>query len=126
MYVAEFQGIFRDAYDPVSKSISCIVAQFNDPLDASKDNTEFYIHPAKPQSLVIRAATDIGDLEWGYLPYGGPFWCNAAHPIELLLQAIHRYAINIFTSTEETNGAWFQRYIVPHLCRYLYQPLRVD
>jgi hypothetical protein len=41
-----------------------------------------------------------------YLPYGGKYWCDDLYPIELQAQAISRYNINIYTSTEDMDGDW--------------------
>jgi hypothetical protein len=56
-----------------------MVACFNDPLDASKDNAEFFVHSSKPHLLTVLATKDVAGGSFGYLPYGGSFWCNTAY-----------------------------------------------
>jgi hypothetical protein len=53
VYAVDFQGLARDAYDPASDSVSCTVACFNDLLDSSLDNVEFYVHPLRPHLLTV-------------------------------------------------------------------------
>ena len=76
-YEVEFQGLVREAYDPALGDISCIVARFNDPLDSTIDNLEFYRPPLRPYQLKVRAIKDINPGDYGYLPYGASFWCIA-------------------------------------------------
>ena len=76
-YAVEFNGLVRDAFDPDTGDISCIVAQLNDPLDPNLDNTELFIHPLRPNLLTVRTTKDIKDGDFGYLPYGASFWCNS-------------------------------------------------
>jgi hypothetical protein len=97
LYAVEFNGLYRDAYDPITQNISSLVARFNDPLDVSLDNSEFFIHKDKSHLLTVRATKDIDSGSFGFLPYGGPFWCNAAYPLDLLVRAVKRYSINIYT-----------------------------
>ena len=40
-YVDGDIDISKDAWDPITNTVSCPVARLNDPLDATKDNTEF-------------------------------------------------------------------------------------
>ena len=98
--------IRRDAWDPKTKSVSCPVARLNDPLDETKDNTEFYVHPTKTTILLVRTTKFVIADSWGYLPYGGPYWCDPQHSLDLHLRAIRRYSINIYTSTDSTDGNW--------------------
>ena len=67
----------RNAYDSNTGEVSCIVARFNDPLDSSLDNSEFYLHPLRPNLLSVRATNNIKDGDFGYIPYGAYFWCNS-------------------------------------------------
>ena len=106
MYAVEFNGLYRDAYDPSTQTISSLVACFNDPLDMSRDNSEFFIHKDKAHLLTVRATKDIISGSFGFLPYGGPFWCNAAYPLDTLVRAVKRYCINIYASSTETTGDW--------------------
>jgi hypothetical protein len=73
LYAVEFNGLYRDAYDPITQNISSLVARFNDPLDVSRDNSEFFIHKDKSHLLTVRATKDIDSGSFGFLPYGGPF-----------------------------------------------------
>ena len=38
VYAVEFQGLYRDAYDPSTDNVCSLVACFIDPLDQTKDN----------------------------------------------------------------------------------------
>jgi hypothetical protein len=77
-------------------------------MDVDKDNAKFAIHPMYPTRLLMIASADIpGTTESHgpiYNPYGGYYWCDDIHPLELLVQAIRRYNIDIHTSTEDTQG----------------------
>jgi hypothetical protein len=106
VYAVDFEGLARDAYDPATGSVSCTVARFNDPLDSTLDNAEFYVHPLRPHILTVRASKDIQGGEFGYLPYGAPYWCDPAYSLDPLAQAVRRYFIDIHTSTEATDGDW--------------------
>ena len=103
-YAVEFQGLVRDAYDPNTGEVSCTVARFNDPLDSSLDNSEFYVHPLQPNLLTVRATKAINDGEYGYIPYRAYFWCNSKYSFATLTKAINRYNVDIHTSTESTDG----------------------
>ena len=106
MYAVEYQGLYRDAYDPITQNVHSLVAFFNDPLDESLDNSEFFVHKDKSHLLTVRATKDIPNESFGCLPYGGSFWCNAIYPLETLIRAIQRYSINIYNSTIRNTGDW--------------------
>ena len=76
------------------------------PLDVSRANSKFLIHKDKAHLLTVRATKDIDSGSFGFLPYGGPFWCNAAYPLDTLVRAVKRYCIIIYTSSAETTGDW--------------------
>ena len=105
-YVDGDIDISKDAWDPITNTVSCPVARLNDPLDETKDNTEFFVHPLKPSILLVRTTTPVLANDWGYLPYGGSYWCDPQYGLDLHLRAIRRYSINIHTSTESTDGDW--------------------
>ena len=106
VHAVELESLYRDAYDPATDNLCSLVACFNDPLDETKDNSEFIIHGDKAHLLTVRATTDILDGTFGYSPYGGSYWCNSIYSVETLVRAILRYSINIYTSTTESNGDW--------------------
>ena len=106
VYAVEAHGLVRDAYDPNTGDVSCMVARFNDPLDSSLDNSEFHVHPLRPHLLTVRASKDINAGDFGYIPYGAYFWCNHRYSIDTLAKAIRRYNIDIHDSTEATDGNW--------------------
>ena len=79
-------------------------------MDPTKDNATLGVNPNFPMSLLFIATQDI-DADPAntlpiYLPYGGKYWCDDVYPIDLQAQAIRRYNINIYTSTEDMDGDW--------------------
>jgi hypothetical protein len=79
-------------------------------MDPTKDNATLGVNSNFPMTLLFIATKDINadpsnELPIN-LPYGGKYWCDDKYPIELQAQAIRRYQINIYTSTEDTDGDW--------------------
>ena len=117
-YAVQHEGLYRDAYDTATRKPCCKVAYANDALDVTKDNLELYTHHLFPDRLVVRTTKPIPAHAWGYMPYGGLFWCDDRHPIDILIQAIRRYEIDIHTSTQDTNGDWRKLTAYRTLCTY--------
>ena len=113
-YSISFNGLYRDALDTTTGAPCCKLAHANDALDPTKDNLFPAIHKTRPHVLLIIASRDIQD-EWGYLPYGGYFWCDDKYDLPLLISAIKRYSIDIFSSTDTTDGDWGSLKIFPTL-----------
>ena len=109
-YAVEHNGLVRDAWNPDLNKPCCKLAYSNDSMDPTKDNATLGVNPNFPMSLLFIATQDI-DADPAntlpiYLPYGGKYWCDDVYPIELQAQAIRRYNINIYTSTEDMDGDW--------------------
>jgi len=109
-YAVEHNGLVRDAWNPDLNQPCCKLAYSNDSMDPAKDNATLGVNPNFPMSLLFIATQDI-DADPAhtlpiYLPYGGKYWCDDIYPIELQAQAIRRYSIDIYTSTEDTDGDW--------------------
>ena len=117
-YAVQHEGLFRDAYDTATGKPCCKVAYANDALDITKDNLELYIHNLFPDRLVVRTTKKIAANSWGYMPYGGLFWCDDRHPLEVLVRAIRRYNIDIHESSHDTYGKWNQLAAYNRLCTY--------
>ena len=113
-YAITYNGLYRDAFDARTGAPRCKLAYANDALDQTKDNLIPAVEHIRPNVIFIKASRDIQD-EWGYLPYGGYFWCDDKYPLSLLVQVIHRYNINIYTSTDSTDGDWRNLRIFPTL-----------
>jgi hypothetical protein len=79
-------------------------------MDSTKDNATLGVNSNFPMTLLFIATKDINADPTNELPinlpYGGKDWCDDKYPIELHAQAIRRYQINIYTSTEDTDGDW--------------------
>ena len=109
-YAVEHNGLVRDAWNPVLKKPCCKLGYSNDSMDPTKDNATLGVNPNFPMTLLFIATRDIDADPTNtlpiYLPYGGKYWCDDKYPIELQAQAIRRYHINIYTSTEDTDGDW--------------------
>ena len=125
-YAVEHNGLVRDAWDPINRRPCCKVASANDCMDKDKDNAKLGINENFPLTLLMIATTDIpGTLEHPvpiYLPYGGPFWCDNSHSTQLHIMAIRRYAIDIHTSTDETDGDWTMLHDYEQLCQIFPRP----
>ena len=109
-YAVEHNGLVRDAWNPDLNKPCCKLAYSNDSMDPNKDNATLGVNPNFPMSLLFIATQDI-DADPAnplpiYLPYGGKYWCDDLYPVELQEQAIRRYSINIYTSTEDIDGDW--------------------
>ena len=119
-YAIEYEGLVRDAWDPILRKPCCKVAQANDACDATKDNATLGINPNFPMTLLMLASKDIPGQQTSptpiYLPHGAIFWCDDRHPIQLHLAAIRRYNIDIHTSTEDTDGDWRALHNYEQLC----------
>ena len=89
VYAVEFEGLYRDAYNPTTDNVCILVACFNDPVNETKDNSEIFVRSDKAHLLTVRGRTDILDGIFGYLPYGGSYWCNSTYSEETLVRAIH-------------------------------------
>jgi len=120
-YAVEHNGLVRDAWNPELQKPCCNTAYSNDPMDANKDNATLAINPNFPMTLLLIATKDIDASPTTplpiYLPYGSKYWCDDQYPIELHIQAIRRYQINIYTSTEDTDGNWTELRTYPQLCQ---------
>lgn len=119
-YAVEHNGLVRDAWNPVLQQPCCKPAYANDSMNADLDNCTLAINPNFPMTLLLIATRDINPDSMNptpiYLPYGGKYWCDDKYPLELLIQAIRRYHINIYTSTEDTDGDWTGLQKYPQLC----------
>jgi hypothetical protein len=98
-------------------------------MDPNKDNATLGVNPNFPMSLLFIATQDI-DADTAnplpiYLPYGGKYWCDDLYPVELQEQAIRRYSINIYTSTEDIDGDWTALRNFPQLSQ-LFPPSHYD
>jgi hypothetical protein len=98
-------------------------------MDPTKDNATLGVNPNFPMSLLFIATQDI-DADPAnslpiYLPYGGKYWCEDLYPVELQEQAIRRYSINIYTSTEDIDGDWAALRNFPQLSQ-LFPPSHYD
>ena len=114
-YAVEYGTLVRDAWNPNTGTPCCLVPYSNDPLDKTKDNATFYIHPAHPTKLLLVLTKSTEADRPAYTPYGGHFWCDAKYPVRLHIQAIIRYEIDIHSSTEATQGNWLALPTAPEL-----------
>jgi len=109
-YAVQHGGLVRDAWDPINLRPCCNTAYANDIMDSTKDNATFSVHDLYPDKLLMVATRDIAgsmsDPGPIYLPYGGYYWCDIRHPLEVQAQAVRRYNIDIRRSTESTDGLW--------------------
>jgi hypothetical protein len=109
-YAVEHNGLVRDAWNPDLNKPCCKLAYSNDSMDLTKDNATLGVNPNFPMSLLFIATKDINADPAHtlpiYLPYGGKYWCDDIYPIELQAQAIRRYSVDIYNSTEDTDGDW--------------------
>jgi hypothetical protein len=109
-YAVEHNGLVRDAWNPELNQPCCKLAYSNDAMDSTKDNATLGVNSNFPMTLLFIATKDINADPTNELPinlpYGGKYWCDDKYPIELHAQAIRRYQINIYTSTEDTDGDW--------------------
>jgi len=109
-YAVKHGSLVRDAWDPINQCPCCKIAYANDCMDLTKDNATFSVHDLYPDKLLMVASRHIAGstLNPGpiYLPYGGYYWCDDRHPLEVQIQAVRRYNIDIRRSTEATDGLW--------------------
>jgi len=128
-YAVEHNGLVRDAWNPDLNKPCCKLAYSNDSMDPNKDNATLGVNPNFPMSLLFIATQDI-DADPAnplpiYLPYGGKYWCDDLYPVELQVQAIRRYSIHIYTSTEDIDGDWAALRNFPQLSQ-LFPPSHYD
>ena len=78
LYAVEYNGIYRDAWNPKSRAVCCLPAKINDPLDASRDNATFGTHASYPARLLVVTTKPVDLKDNGhfaeapiYMPYGG-------------------------------------------------------
>jgi hypothetical protein len=128
-YAVEHNGLVRDAWNPDLNKPCCKLAYSNDSMDPNKDNATLGVNPNFPMSLLFIATQDIEADPANplpiYLPYGGKYWCDDLYPVELQEQAIRRYSINIYTSTEDIDGDWAALRNFPQLSQ-LFPPSHYD
>jgi hypothetical protein len=119
-YAVKHETLIRDAWDPTRQCPCCNTAYANDSMDPNKDNSKFAIHPLYPDKLLLIATKFIPGSEADpgpiYLPYGGYFWCDDCHPLDVQALAVRRYNIDIRRSTEDTDGLWSNLRNYPELC----------
>ena len=119
-YAVKHETLIRDAWDPTRQCPCCNTAYANDSMDPNKDNSKFAIHPLYPDKLLLIATKYIPGSEADpgpiYLPYGGYFWCDDCHPLEVQALAVRRYNIDVRRSTEDTDGLWRTLRNYPELC----------
>ena len=96
----------RDAWGPVRQKSCHHLGYANDSLDKARDNIALRIHPDRPKLLLMVLTRDVQADEQGFVPYGGTFFCNDKYPLNVLIKAVHRYEINVRSSTEDINGNW--------------------
>ena len=101
-YAVEYDGLVRDAWDPVRWKPCHHLGYGNDSLD----NMELHIHPDRPKLLLMVLTRDVQADEQGFVPYGGPFFCDEKYPLSVLIKAVCRYEINVRSSIDDTDGNW--------------------
>lgn len=86
-YAVKHGSLVRDAWDPINQCPCCKIAYANDCMDLTKDNATFSVHDLYPDKLLMVASRHIAGsaLDPGpiYLPYGGYYWCDDRHPLEV-------------------------------------------
>ena len=82
-------------------------AYSNDPFDAAKVNCRFDDDDRDEGAIVLRAIRPIKAGEEIYVEYGAFYWCQDCFGIELQLQAIRAYKVNIQKKGKQ--GDWRTR-----------------
>ena len=105
-YAVEFEGLVKDAWDPVAGRPCHHLRFTNDALDMARDNMTFFIHRLRPTALLVVMTKDTPAGLQGFNPYGGPYWCHDMYPLATQIQAVRRYGIDVRTSTADNDGDW--------------------
>jgi hypothetical protein len=106
-YVAAHGNNMVDALDQRTRKVLSKAAYSNDPFDAAKVNCRFDDDDRDEGAIVLRAIRPIMAGEEIYVEYGAFYWCQDCFGIELQLQAIRAYKVNIQKKGKQ--GDWRTR-----------------